>query len=309
MQRIKPILVIAVALLTSLSFTSFAKESVFDVQAQSVLSEWFSVDPKHLINMQQSAIDTDALGERFSLNFISDDQQVVNGILAMPVDYDMSQKSTLKLALLLHPMGADHTLWFSPDNPINAENISIKLRKQGFAVLALDARRHGERKVGDIGLKDLIKRAHSPYRRLYDDMIIGSVRDYRLALAWMKSQWDLSAADIVAVGYSMGAQMTLLLASYEPSITHIISMVPPYIDQARSPVAPRHHVSRINAAKVLFLAAKQDPYSTEKQSLYVFELISSMQKSIRYFEGGHVLPAAYLETVMHFIDENMTGEM
>ncbi|MCF6226000.1 MAG: dienelactone hydrolase family protein [Xanthomonadales bacterium] len=308
MQTIKPILLMTVVLLTSLSFASFAKESVFDVQAQSVLSEWFSVDPKHLINMQQNAIDADELGERFNLNFTSDDQQTVNGILAMPVDYDSAQKPAFKLALLLHPMGTDHTLWFSHDNPINAENISIKLRKQGFAVLALDARRHGDRKVGDIGLKDLIERAHSPYRRLYDDMIIGTVRDYRLALAWMKSEWDLSDTDIAAVGYSMGAQMALLLASYEQSISYIISMVPPYIDQTLSPVAPRHHVSRISAAKVLYLAAKQDPYSTEKQSQYVFELIGSKHKSIRYFEGGHVLPAAYLETVMHFIDENMTGD-
>ncbi|MCF6300706.1 MAG: alpha/beta fold hydrolase [Proteobacteria bacterium] len=309
MRLINLIRVIVVTLIFNFSNISFAGESVFDEQAQAVLSEWFSVDPKHSINMQQQLIEADELGKRFSLNFTSDDQQAVNGILAMPEGYDASKNPAFKLALLMHPMGSDYMLWFSQDNPIKAGSISTKLRKQGYAVLALDARRHGERKINDMSLKGLLERAHSQHRRLYNDMIIGTVRDYRLALAWAKSKWGLSGVEITVVGYSMGAQMSLLLASYEPSITHVISMVPPYIDQPGSPVAPRHHVSRIIDAKLLFLAAKQDIYSTEGQNQYVFELIGSKQKVIRYFDSGHRLPEIYLQTGMRFVDEKMAGEM
>ncbi len=311
---------LAAILSVSLSNTSFSQDSaqpepkppvrtdLFEGQAQSVLAEWFSIDPQHDINMQQQAMEPDAIGQRFSLNFVSDDQQPVNGVLNLPQYYDLAKQAPFKLALLLHPMGSDHSVWFSQDNPIKAGRISEKLRQQGYAVLALDARRHGQRKVADMGLKELIGRAHSPHRRLYDDMIIGTVRDYRLALSWVTATWNLSGQDVAVVGYSMGAQMSLLLASYEPSITHVLSMVPPYVDQPGSPVAPRHHVSRITDAKLLYLVAQQDPYSSLAQNQQVFDLIGSPHKTVHYFDSGHVLPATYLQVVMQFIVNSMAGE-
>ncbi len=285
-----------------------ARSDLFAAQAQTVLAEWFSIDPKHDLKMQQQPIEADGLGARFSLSFVSDDQQAVNGVLAMPQGYVVDNNKPFKLALLLHPMGRDHALWFSEDNPIKAGGISQALRQQGYAVLALDARRHGLRKVGDFGLQELIGRAHSPHRRLYDDMIIGTVRDYRLALAWVTAAWDLSDQDVAVMGYSMGAQMSLLLASYEPSVSHVVSMVPPYVDQPDSPVAPRQHAARIDSAQVLLLAAKQDPYASVAQNQQVFDLISSQEKTIHYFDSGHVLPVTYQDVVLQFIDSNMAGE-
>ncbi len=285
-----------------------ARTKFFGDQAHSVMAEWYSIDPKHDIQMQQQNLADDDLGQRLNLKFISDDQMPVNGVLYLPEGFDAERKSPLKLALMMHPMGSDHSVWFTENSPIKAHEISRKLRQKGYAILSLDARRHGERKVGDIGLRELIGRAHSPNRRLYNDMIIGTVRDYRLVLGWMSSQWQLSANDLTVIGYSMGAQMSLLLASYEPSIKRVISMVPPYVDHAGSPVAPRHHVARISHAKVLFLAAEQDPYSSMLQNQQVFDLIGSQNKMVKYFNSGHVLSVDYLDVVKQFIDDFAAGE-
>ncbi|WP_395373360.1 alpha/beta hydrolase [Marinicella sp. W31] len=272
-------------------------EPPFEAQAQIVLAEWFSIDPKHDIQMQKKPVSDDALGQRFQLTFISDDQQAVNGSLVLPA----KPQQVKKVALLLHPMGRSENIWWTPDNPIQGEAISTRLLQQGFALLTLDARRHGQRKLDDMGLKEMLNRAHSPHRRQYDDMIIGSVRDYRLALSWLRTELFEPTTTLV-IGYSMGAQMSLLLASFENTITHVMAMVPPYVDQPASPVAPRQHVKRISDAHVLLLTAKQDPYATQQQNQYVYDLIGSVKKQLIAFDSGHLLPAEYLQQALAFIE-------
>ena len=296
MKLFNPFLFLSLCLLQ----TSHAEtlEPPFQAQAQTVLAEWFSIDPKHDIQMQKTLLSEDAQGQRYQLSFTSDDQLKVNGTLVLP----SAAQQVQKLALLLHPMGRSENIWWTADNPIQGEAISTRLLKKGFAVLTLDARRHGQRQLNDIGLKEMLNRAHSPNRRLYDDMIIGSVRDYRLALNWLKAELFVPQTTTV-IGYSMGAQMSLLLASFENTVTHVMAMVPPYVDQTASPVAPRHHVKRISDAQVLLLTAKQDPYATLQQNRHVYDLIGSPQKRLTAFESGHLLPPDYLQEALTFIDQ------
>ena len=134
-------------------------------------------------------------------------------------------------------------------------------------------------------------------------MIIGTVRDYRLALRWAATQEDLQSTSVLATGYSMGAQMSLLLAAYEPAVDAVLVMVPPYVGRPHSPVAPRHHVARIAAADVLLLAARQDPYSSVEETQQVFDAIATRRKAVRFFDSKHVLPADYLSAALRFIEQ------
>jgi len=163
-----------------------------------------------------------------------------------------------------------------------------------------DARRHGERGHDSFSPRELIARAHSSEPRLYIDTIIGSVRDYRIALHW--AQRELSPEQIIVLGYSMGAQMSLLLASYEPSISAVVTMVPPYVSSPTSPVAPRIHAPRITAAKVLWLAGTNDTHSTQSQTQEAFDRISSKDKTLTWYDSGHRLPPKFLPTTFSFID-------
>ena len=138
-------------------------------------------------------------------------------------------------------------------------------------------------------------------------MIANSVRDYRLALLWADRQADLDATTVFAAGYSMGAQMALLLAAMEPRVSSVLAMVPPYVDRERSPVAPRNHVAGIETASVALLVARNDPYSSMPQSRQVYDQIASPHKSIQFFDSEHVLPPAYLPVAMAFIDRRVGG--
>ena len=158
-----------------------------------------------------------------------------------------------------------------------------------------------------MGPKEILGKAHSPHRRIYNDMIVGSVRDYRLALNWIHSAHNIMVKNTAAFGYSMGAQMSLLLAAYEPSIAHVVSMVPPYVGVPQSPVAPRHHVPNIKQAQVLLLAATQDQFTTQAEYQQVFDLIASPAKKVEFFDSGHRLPDSFRDVVLAYIDENMTG--
>jgi len=263
---------------------------------QAYLSHWFSYDSTEAINLSISPLKDDAIGKRSEIRFISDDGQAVNGLIAFPKE----KASSSKLALALHPMGSDQQFWWSDQSPLEAQKLTTKLRQDGYTVISLDARQHGERGREGFGPRELIKRAHSAEPRLYIDTIIGSVRDYRIVLNWAKDEFKPD--EVLAIGYSMGAQMSLLLASFEPSVNAVLAMVPPYVGSATSPVAPRIHVERISDAEVLWLAGTKDPYSNSGQTEETFDRISSKDKTLTWFEAGHRLPPEFLNVALSFID-------
>jgi predicted esterase len=103
------------------------------------------------------------------------------------------------------------------------------------------------------------------------------------------------------MGYSMGAQMSLLLASFEPQINKVLVMVPPYVGSSTSPVAPRVHLHRIRDAEVLWLAGSKDPYSNSEQTQQTFDTITSQHKTLTWFDAGHRLPAEFVSTAQSFL--------
>lgn len=267
-------------------------------ESRQVLAEWLSIDQRFPAGVTRVAVEPDAIGPRFRIEFTADDGQRVNGTLAMPA----TNAGVAALALALHPMGANQKIWWRENTPLFGNEITAHLRGHGFAVLALDARWHGERKEQDIGPRQIIELARSENPRPYHQMIANSVRDYRLALKWAQSQYDLDTRNVFAIGYSMGAQMTLLLASQERRVNTVLAMVPPYVDRDLSPVAPRNHVAGIEHASVKLLAARNDPYSSIDQTRQMFDAIGSSRKVLRFFDSEHLLPPSFLPEAIAFID-------
>jgi len=264
--------------------------------SEAYLSHWFSYDSAEPINLSLTALEDDVLGERAEIRFTSDDGQVVNGLIAYP----KNKAKPTKLALAMHPMGIDQQFWWSEKSPLDAHQMTTHLLEQGYTVISLDARKHGERSREGFGPRELIARAHSAEPRLYIETIIGTVRDYRIALNWAKQEF--SPDQVLLVGYSMGAQMSLLLASFEPSVNAVVAMVPPYVGSDTSPVAPRIHVNKISDAKVLWLAGTKDRHSDQNQTQETFDQIASSDKVLTWFESGHRLPIEYLDTALSFFD-------
>ena len=59
----------------------------------------------------------------------------------------------------------------------------------------------------------------------------------------------------------------------------------------------------IRSKSVLWLAAKQDQYSTPKQTQDTYDGLNSADKELVWFESKHRLPLDYLESVNQFVDD------
>ena len=183
----------------------------------------------------------------------------------------------------------------SNGRPIHEQThrITEQALAQGYAVLALNARRHGERKDPAQDLRRLIRDLHLwGAREPYERMIGDTVRDYRHAL---------DARQVAVVGYSMGAQMALLLGGVDARVQRVDALVPPHLDERVAAVAPRSLRPGLAGKQVWLFSASDDEYASPAQSQAQFEAIPSAAKQHVRFEGGHLLPAPYVERLQPWL--------
>lgn len=99
---------------------------------------------------------------------------------------------------------------------------------------------------------------------------------------------------VQAAGYSMGAQMALLLAGTDGRVKAVAAMVPPHLDDKVAAVAPRHAFAGLAATRVWLLSADRDDYASAQQSADLFAALPGPDKRHLRFDSGHALPSAYV---------------
>ncbi|MFP2908907.1 alpha/beta hydrolase [Pyxidicoccus sp. 3LFB2] len=205
------------------------------------------------------------------------------------------------VALLLHGLTRSKNDWLADTEPTFGGALTEHLRSAGYRVYLMDARRHGERLTPDAKPGAIMKRAHAGDTAPYQAMIADTVRDAQTVLGKVLATGKKPPKVLVA-GYSMGAQVGLLLASREPRVTHLVTMVPPYVDPVQGDAAPMNRVDKVNQAWLL-LTANQDQFSTEENNQKLFEASPSKRKTRKTFDSGHALPREYLDEVRRWLGE------
>lgn len=123
----------------------------------------------------------------------------------------------------------------------------------------MDARNHGVRKDPQRNVLQVMNGLHLwGQREPYEQMIVDTVRDYRLLLDWVQTQPQLDGGDVRVAGYSMGAQMALLLCGMDERVGAVLAVVPPHLDNKVAIVAPRNAVAGLAGKKVWLLSADDD---------------------------------------------------
>ena len=128
-------------------------------------------------------------------------------------------------------------------------------------------------------------------------MLIDTVRDHRVLLDWLISQPQFDADRVDITGYSMGAHVSLLLAAVDNRVKRVAAVVPPHINSYTAVVAPLNMLDGLADNPVLLFSANDDEYATEKENKALFNALPNTDKLHHIFDGGHVLPASY---VQHF---------
>ncbi|MES2717198.1 MAG: dienelactone hydrolase family protein [Pseudomonadota bacterium] len=238
------------------------------------------------------------------------DGAVANGRIVYPAD-PAALAAPRPVLLAMHAMGRSHGRWFETEikgkrTIENTHRLAELALQQGYVVIALDAREHGDRKNADKPLnpRALLRNLHwwgerEPYERL----IVDSVKDWRVLLDWVAQQPQFNRSDIRAAGYSMGAQMALLLAGTDGRVSAVTAMVPPALSNTVAVVAPLNLVPQLAATRVWLLTADDDDHAGVHDNASLFEALPGVGKQHLRFAGGHLLPAGSVERLLPWLTE------
>lgn len=236
------------------------------------------------------------------------DGAVANGRIVYPADPAVLA-APRPVLLGLHAMGRSHGRWSEAEvkgkrTIENTHRLAELALQQGYVVMALDAREHGERKNADKPLppRELLRNLHwwgerEPYERL----IVDTVKDWRVLLDWVVQQPQFDRRNIRAAGYSMGAQMALLLAGTDGRVSAVAAMVPPGLTNRVAVVAPLNVAPRLAASRVWLLTADDDDHASVDENAALFAALAGVDKQHLRFAGGHLLPADYVERLLPWL--------
>ena len=238
------------------------------------------------------------------------DGAVANGRILYPADPAVFD-APRPVLLGMHAMGRSHERWseaeFKGKRTIeNTHRLTELALQQGYVVIALDAREHGDRKNADKPLtpRELLRKLHwwgerEPYERL----IVDTVKDWRVLLDWVAQQPQFDRSNIRAAGYSMGAQMALLLAGTDGRVSAVAAMVPPGLTNRVAVVAPLNVAPQLAASRVWLLTADDDDHASARENAALFAALPGAGKQHLRFAGGHLLPADYVERLLPWLTE------
>ncbi|KKO45689.1 acetyl esterase [Arsukibacterium ikkense] len=262
------------------------------------ISQHYSYPIVQPVAMQLQQLDTNS----YSFSYRSFDGATVNGQLRYPQPLP-SHGKPLPVLIGAHAMGRAQVRWWQDSfngRPTreNTDQITAMALTNGYAVITIDARNHGERKDPANGIADIIHNLHWwGKRKPYESMLIDTVRDHRVLLDWLAQQPQFAADNINIAGYSMGAHISLLLAATDERINRVIAIVPPHINNRTAIVAPLNMLSGLADNPVWLFSANSDEYASKKQNQQLFAALPNTNKMHFSFDGGHLLPASYVQTL------------
>ena len=238
------------------------------------------------------------------------DGAVANGRIVYPADPAVLA-APRPVLLGMHAMGRSHGRWseaeFKGKRTIeNTHRLTEMALQRGYVVIALDAREHGDRKNADKHLtpRELLRNLQwwgerEPYERL----IVDTVKDWRVLLDWVAQQPQFDRSNIRAAGYSMGAQMALLLAGTDGRVSAVAAMVPPGLTNRVAVVAPHNVAPQLAATRVWMLTGDDDEHASVDENASLFAALPGAGKQHLRFAGGHLLPADYVERLLPWLTE------
>ncbi|MCA1931182.1 S9 family peptidase [Rheinheimera sp.] len=237
--------------------------------------------------------------QSFEFTYQSFDGVTVNGRISYPADPKTIQ-NPVPVLIGAHAMGRSQIRWWQSSFKDRAtfeqtDKITAMALAKGYAVVAIDARLHGLRKDPNISIVDIIDNLHWwGEREPYETMLIDTVRDHRVLLDWLVQQPKLDKNNIKLAGYSMGAQISLLLAGVDSRIHSVAAIVPPHMNSTTAVVAPLNLMAGLADNQVWLFTADDDEYASIQQNQQLFDALPNPDKKLFRFASGHLLPADYV---------------
>ena len=198
-------------------------------------------------------------------------------------------KGPFPIVILLHGITGSKEGWFEPEGWAYGTRLIDPLVAAGVAVLALDARYHGER-AAESGYR--IPGALDDIR----DLMIQTVMEHRRAMDMLATRADIDTARIGLLGLSMGGLETFVLTGVDRRVKVAVAGVTPVGATKFAntiPVAPQTFAGAIKSTPILMLMGRSDEYYTVDEARQLFESIAGANKELVFYDSGHRMPPEY----------------
>lgn len=255
---------------------------------------------------------TEIKPSQYKITFRSYDDEYVEGRLEIPNGGTLEQWFTdtqakeIDIFVGVSAMGRNYLRWwqdsFKGRSTVTQVNkIGEMALSSNHILVAIDARYHGTRKSKDLPLSKIMNNLHIwGNRKYYEQMVVDTVMDYRHLINALSKKFKKT--NVTVAGYSMGAQVSIILGATDNKVKKVLSIVPPNVDNKVALVAPINFVGELNLDKIWLLTANADEYAGEKQNLILFEGIKSKNKQHITFDSDHILPENYTESLVEWFE-------
>jgi dienelactone hydrolase len=280
--------IVLLVLALSGSSIAFAQESILqsanDEQREAVSQFLGYNDEAPLRAAVVEEMETDAY-TREKIVFTGVENSRVPAYLAIPT----TEAEAYPVVILIDGIYGSKERWFEEDSWPRGRAVTDRLIAEGFAVMALDVRYHGERAAEN----DYRIPNHWADLR---DMIVPSVREHRRAMDYLETREAIDTDRIGLLGLSMGGMISFMLSAVEPRVQAVATGVTPagaFPELRDMPIAPQTYAGGITDLPFLMMMGREDPYYTEAEAEALFDLLPTLTKELMFYDAGHRLPAAY----------------
>jgi uncharacterized protein len=185
-----------------------------------------------------------------------------------------------------------------------ADTIGRSLAKRGVASMAIDLPTHGTRKQNAVPLS-----LRNPLGVVQTWRL--AVREANQALEYLAQQPEIDSSRLAIAGYSIGAYLGMIVAGDNPRVRAVAlaaggDLPPqlPFVSLVRGIADPRRAVRALAGRPLLMVNGLSDRTVTPEQARALFEAAGD-PKEIRWFAGGHWLPASAIDDVAAWLAEHL----
>lgn len=213
------------------------------------------------------------------------------------------KEGTYPLVLLLHGFNKEQMV--SKEQMVKSFGTSLVAK--GYAVLALDAPHHGERKTQD----DALQNPDTFAAAIHDGCL-----DYRRALDWLQTRKDVDMTRVGLLGYGMGSFTGAILGGVDTRIgalalcaggDPIITFVPQVPINLRAQIftiCPSLYIEHIAPRPVLMLNGHGDRTVAESASKRLYDAAKDPKEQV-WYDAGHVLPQPIMDKSIAWLVEKL----
>lgn len=227
------------------------------------------------------------------LTFKDVEGEVVPALLCTP----RNQKGPFPVVIAVHGLTSNKAQV--------AAQIGPALAKHGFAVLALDLPRHGERPGEPLTVLDTSKldKTFALHKQ--------AVNDVRQLIDVAETLPELDTkAGVTLAGYSLGSWISAVVGPADPRVKQMVLMVGGAVDVPPAMLLlprvlatdPRYAIAHFAGRPVLMLNGKSDAIVKPDWAQRLYAAVQEPKKQV-WYNSGHLLPGAAYEDAAEWIAE------